>query len=186
MRQRRPDAGQALFELGITLPILTALVLGVIQLGYVLFQTLLVSSIAREGSNLVSRQVAIADAEMALQAMSGIVRFDTNSTVIISVIKLGMSGANKDQAIIAQRHTLGSIDAHSVLGDPPQSSYDIAPDYNALDADNDGSILVTGALPNGLTLTAGESVYVTEVFTRSTSIVPFMPLPETLYASAFF
>ena len=43
MRQRRSEAGQALFELGITLPILVALVLGVIQLGYVLFQTLLVS-----------------------------------------------------------------------------------------------------------------------------------------------
>jgi TadE-like protein len=186
MRQRRRDAGQALFELGITLPILMALVMGVIQLGYVLFQTLLVSSIAREGSNLVSRQVTISDTEMALQAMSGIVKFDSNSAVIISVLKLGMSGTNKDQPIISQRHTLGSFSANSVLGDPPQSSYDIAPDYNALDADNDGSIVVTGALPNGLTLTAGESVYVTEVFTRTTSIVPFMPLPDTLYASAFF
>ena len=45
---------------------------------------------------------------------------------------------------------------------------------------------MSGTLPNGLTLTAGESVYVTEVFTRSTSIVPFLPVPDTLYASAFF
>ena len=186
MRQRRSEAGQALFEFGITLPILSALVLGVIQLGYVLFQTLLVSSIAREGSNLVSRQVSISDAEMAMEAMSGIVRFDVNSAVIVSVVKLGVSGANKNQPIIAQRHNLGSFSAHSVLGDPPQDSYDVAPDYNALDADNDGSIVVTGTLPNGLTLTAGESVYVTEVFTRSTSIVPFMPIPDTLYASAYF
>src|SRR5207245_3369121 len=136
-------AGQALVELGMTRPILIALALGVIQLGYVLFQTLLRSSIAREGSNLVSRQVAMADAETALQAMSGIVRFDTNSALIVSVVKLGMSGANKNQAIIAQRHSLGGFAAHSVLGDPPPSSYDIAPDYNAIDADNDGSIVVS-------------------------------------------
>ena len=186
MRQRRSEAGQALFELGITMPILVALVLGVIQLGYVLFQTLLVSSIAREGSNLISRQVAIADTETALQAMSGIVRFDSNSALILSVVKLGMTGSNKDEPIIVQRHTLGSFEAHSVLGDPPSSAYDVAPDYNAVNADNDGAIRVSGTLPNGLTLTAGESLYVTEVFTRSTSIVPFLPVPDTLYASAFF
>jgi len=29
-------------------------------------------------------------------------------------------------------------------------------------------------------------VYVTEVFTQRTSIVPFLPLPATLRASAYF
>ena len=54
------------------------------------------------------------------------------------------------------------------------------------DIKNDASIRVSGTLPNGLTLTPGESVYVTEIFTQRTSIVPFMPLPNTLYQSAYF
>ena len=104
----------------------------------------------------------------------------------MSVVKLGVGGANKDVPIIVQRHSVGSFAGSSVLGDPPQSAYGVWPDYIAFDADNDASIRVSGTLPNGLTLTPGESVYVTEVFTQRTSIVPFMPLPNTLYQSAYF
>jgi TadE-like protein len=186
MRDRRHEAGQALFEFGVTLPILMALVLGVIEFGYALFQVQLVTSMAREGSNLIARQVTINDAEAALQAMSGLVRFDANSTLILSVVRLGVGGANNNVPIIVQRHSVGAFAASSVLGDPPQSAYQGSPDYNAYDPDNDGSIRVSGVLPNGFTLTPGESVYVTEVFTQRTSIVPFMPLPAMLHASAYF
>ena len=186
MRDRKHEAGQALFEFGVTLPILMALVLGVIEFGYALFQIQLVTSMAREGSNLIARQVTINDAEAALQTMSGLVRFDANSTLIFSVVRLGVGGANNNVPIIVQRHSLGAFAASSVLGDPPQSEYEGSPDYNALDPDNDESIRVSGTLPNGLTLTPGESVYVTEVFTQRTSIVPFMPLPAMLHASAYF
>ena len=186
MHNRRRESGQALCEFALTLPILMALVLGVIELGYALFQTQLVTSMAREGSNLIARQVTINDAEAALQTMSGLVRFDANSTLIFSVVRLGVGGANNNVPIIVQRHSVGAFAASSVLGDPPQSEYEGSPDYNALDPDNDESIRVSGTLPNGLTLTPGESVYVTEVFTQRTSIVPFMPLPATLRASAYF
>ncbi|TMB48885.1 MAG: pilus assembly protein [Deltaproteobacteria bacterium] len=186
MRDRRHEAGQALFEFGVTLPILMALVLGVIEFGYALFQVQLVTSMAREGSNLIARQVTINDAEAALQTMSGLVSFDANSTLILSVVRLGVGGANNNVPIIVQRHSVGAFAASSVLGDPPQSAYQGSPDYNAYDPDNDGSIRVSGVLPNGFTLTPGESVYVTEVFTQRTSIVPFMPLPAMLHASAYF
>ena len=118
--------------------------------------------------------------------MSSVVRFDSNSALILSVVRLGMGGPNKDAPIIVERHSVGGFAATSVFGDPPQGAYGPSPDYNALDPDNDGSIRVSGALPHGLTLTPGESVYVTELFTRRTSIVPFIPLPDTLHASAFF
>src|SRR5437762_5443817 len=186
MRDRRHEAGQALFEFGLTLPILMALVLGVIEFGYALFQIQLVTSMAREGSNLIARQVTINDAEMALRVISGLVDFDTNSTLVFSVVRLGAGGTNANVPIIVQRHSIGSFAASSVLGDPPQSEYEGSPDYNAYDPDNDPSIRVSGALPNGLTLTPGESVYVTEVFTQRTSIVPFLPLPATLRAAAYF
>src|SRR5437773_2301235 len=136
--------------------------------------------------NLISRQVTIGDAEAALQTMSPVVRFDANSALILSVVRLGTGGANRDLPIIVERHSVGSFAGSSVLGNPPQSAYGAWPDYTALYPDTDGSIRVSGALPNGLTLTPGESVYVTEVFTQRTSIVPFMPLPNTLYASAYF
>ena len=186
MRDRKHEAGQALFEFGVTLPILMALVLGVIEFGYALFQIQLVTSMAREGSNLIARQVTINDAEAALQTMSGLVSFDANSTLIMSVVRLGVGGANNNVPIIVQRHSVGAFAASSVLGDPPQSEYEGSPDYNAYDPDNDDSIRVSGVLPNGLTLTPGESVYVTEVFTQRTSIVPFLPLPATLRAAAYF
>src|SRR6266404_2534408 len=173
MRDRRHEAGQALFELG------------VIEFGYALFQVQLVTSMAREGSNLIARQVTINDAEAALQTMSGLVRFDANSTLIFSVVRLGVGGVNNNVPIIVQRHSVGAF-ASSVLGDPPQNEYQGSPDYNAYDPDNDDTIRVSGVLPNGFTLTPGESVYVTEVFTQRTSIVPFMPLPAMLHASAYF
>src|SRR6266480_3169375 len=174
MRDRRHEAGQALFEFGVTLPILMALVLGVIEFGYALFQIQLVTSM---------------DAEAALGVMSGLVQFDANSTLIFSVVRLGAGGplaVNNNVPIIVQRHSVGAFAASSVLGDPPQSAYQGSPDYNAVNPDNDPSIRVSGALPNGLTLTPGESVYVTEVFTQRTSIVPFLPLPATLRAAAYF
>ena len=189
MRDRKHEAGQALFEFGVTLPILMALVLGVIEFGYALFQIQLVTSMAREGSNLIARQVSINDAEAALGVMSGLVQFDANSTLIFSVVRLGAGGplaVNNNVPIIVQRHSVGAFAASSVLGDPPQSAYQGSPDYNAVNPDNDPSIRVSGALPNGLTLTPGESVYVTEVFTQRTSIVPFLPLPATLRAAAYF
>src|SRR3989442_15195875 len=96
MRDRRHEDGQALFEFGVTLPILMALVLGVIEFGYALFQVQLVTSMAREGSNLIARQVTINDAEAALQTMSGLVRFDPNSTHILSGVRLGVGGANNN------------------------------------------------------------------------------------------
>ena len=187
MHNRRRESGQALCEFALTLPILMALVLGVIEFGYALFQIQLVTSVAREGSNLIARQVTINDAEAALQMASGLVRFDANSTLIFSVVRLGVGGThNANVPIIVQRHSIGHFAASSVLGDPPQGAYEGSPDYNALYPEDDESIRVSGLLPNGLTLMPGESVYVTEVFTQRTSIVPFLPLPATLRASAYF
>src|SRR5437879_12855006 len=123
MRDRRHEAGQALFEFGVTLPILMALVLGVIEFGYALFQVQLVTSMAREGSNRIARQVTINDTEAALQTMSGLVSFDANSTLILSVVRLGVGAANNNVPIIVQRHSLGAFAARSRSTAPPQSPY---------------------------------------------------------------
>jgi hypothetical protein len=65
-------------------------------------------------------------------------------------------------------------------------AYGGPPDYIATDPENDTGLRVSGALPNGYVLPAGQSLFVTEIFTRRGTIVNFTPLPDTLYAAAFF
>ena len=118
------------------------------------------------------------------------VDFNQNGRLIFSVIKLGTGGANLNRPIIAQRRVVGSLASSSVLGSPPPASYNGVPDYSAVNADNDAAIRVAGSLPNGLTLMAGQSVYVTEIYTRHNLLTPAanfgVTLPTNLYASAYF
>ena len=188
---RCKSEGQSVVELALVLPLILLLVLGVIEMGYALYEDHLIIKLAREGSNLISRQSTFTEVEAALQAAaSAPVTFDANGKLILSVIKLGTGGANLDKPIISQRHVLGSLNASSILGEPPATAYDGTPNYAAKDADNDANIRITGALPNGLTLTAGQSVYITEVYARHNLITPFdkfgISLPTSLYASAYF
>jgi hypothetical protein len=85
---------------------------------------------------------------------------------------------------------VGALAGNSILGNPAAAKYNGVPDYNAINADNDVAIRVTGALPNGLTLVAGQSVYVTEIYTLHNLISPAanfgVTLPTNLYASAYF
>ena len=50
------------------LPLLLLLVLGVIEVGYALYENHLIIKLAREGSNLISRQSTLQEAENALLA----------------------------------------------------------------------------------------------------------------------
>jgi hypothetical protein len=191
LHARCKSEGQSVVELAMVLPLILLLVLGVIEMGYALYEDHLIIKLAREGSNLISRQSTFTEVEAALQAAtSAPVTFDANGKLILSVIKLGTGGANLDKPIISQRHFLGSLTASSIIGEPPGTSYYGAPNYAAKDADNDANIRIAGALPNGLTLTAGQSVYITEIYARHNLITPFdkfgISLPSSLYASAYF
>jgi hypothetical protein len=189
-RARRTD-GQSVVEFALALPLFLLLCLGVMEFGYALYEDHLIIALAREGSNLISRQSTIQDAETAL--LAGVhppISFNQNGKLIFSVVKLGTGGANLNQPIIYQRRIVGSLTANSILGTPPTASYNGAPDYSAVNADNDGTIRVAGSLPNGLTLTAGQSVYVTEIYTKHNILTPAanfgVTLPTNLYASAYF
>ncbi len=189
MAHRRPEGGQALFEFGVILPIMLVLILGALDVCYALFQAVVIRSLAREGSNVVSRNHTIDEAETAISAAAttGPVHIDANTKVFLSVVTLGTSGGNNGQPIIVQRHAMGSLGGvTSQLGNPPQASYGGSPDYKANNPGNDTSIRISGPLPNGFSLAAGETIYVTEVFTRRTSIAPYVPLPATLSTGAYF
>jgi hypothetical protein len=198
MRNRRYQGGQSLTEFGIVLPVLIALILGMLELGWALYQSQVAASIAREGSNLISRNVTFQAAQQAIISVGNVgpVRTgvaDPNTKVFFSVIRLGTTGSNNNVAIIAQRFSWGGLTASSKLGNPAQNRYNSPastpadPNYNAIDPANDATIRMTaGALPGGITLAAGDTFFVTEIFTRRTSIAPFIPLPATLYAPAYF
>jgi hypothetical protein len=108
--------------------------------------------------------------------------------MILSIVTLGAGGPNRDEPIVVQRHTIGNLTASSVLGEQPQSAYGPAPDYDAENPSDNTSIRVSGTLPNGYVLTPGQSLFVTEIFTRREKVVDFAQIvfPDTLYAAAFF
>jgi hypothetical protein len=144
----------------------------------------------REASNIISRNGTIQDAEegvIAAAAAGGPVDVSAESEasmLILSVVTLASTGENRGLPIIIQRHAIGRLTERSVLGDPPASAFGGAPDYNAFDPSDDGRLVAT--LPDGYTLQAGQSLFVTEIYTRRERIVDVGELPDVLYASAFF
>jgi hypothetical protein len=188
--RRRHRAGQTLAEVAIVLPLLFLMIFGLIELGWAIYQSNTMRGYVREASNIISRSGTIEDAEMgviAAAAVGGPVeigRDSETSKLILSVVTQAATGDNVGQPIIIQRREIGRLDEESVLGDPPASAFGPAPDYNALDPSEDGRLVAT--LPEGYTLQAGQSLFVTEIYTRRERIIDVGELPDVLYASAFF
>jgi len=185
--------GQSLVEFAMVLPLVLVLVLGIIEVSYALFENHIIIKLTREGSNLISRGTKLGHADIDSWLLSGTnapVAFNAKGKLVLSVIKLGDAGANLDRPIISHRRVVGTLSANSVLGNPPSSSYSGTPDFAAVNPNNDSNIRIMGALPNSLTLTDGESVYVTEIYMRHDFLTPFqnfgVTLPTNLYASAYF
>jgi TadE-like protein len=178
------------------LPLMLLMSLGVIEVAYALYVDHLIAKLAREGSNLISRQTYIQDAENALLTGSTapLNLSSASGKLIFSVVTIGSAGANSGHLIIIRRRTVGSLTGKSAIDgttSPPTSSYNGVPDYLAVDSNNDTAIRAATALPNGLVLAQGQVLYVTEVFTGRGDITPFSrfykwALPTSLYAAAYF
>ena len=190
IHRRRRCAGQTLAEVALVLPLLFLTIFGLVELGWAIYQSNVIRGYVREASNIISRNGTIQDAEggvIAAAAAGGPVEIGPDSEtskLIISVVTLAATGNNADQPIIIQRHSIGELDEQSVLGDPPAGAFGPAPDYSAFDPSDDGRLVAT--LPEGYTLQAGQSLFVTEIYTRRGRIVDVGELPDVLYASAFF
>src|SRR5881396_2487259 len=98
-RAKRRARGQTLAEFGITISLLMVVLLGIFQVGYLIYQQYVALNLAREGTKL-----------------------------ILSVIELGPPGPNEHKAIITHRHAWGMPTGTSVLGEPPSTSYKTPPD----------------------------------------------------------
>lgn len=189
--RRHRERGQSMVEMAVILPLLVIVVLGVVEVSYALMDQHVVTKLTREGSNLISRDTALADAASVLKAMSSRpVDFDTHSKVIFSVIRKGATTGttNFGKDILYARYEYGALAASSVI-QAGGGSYGPAPDYQALNADSDAGLQLSG-LPPGLVVGTGSMVYVTEVFTKHELITPFdkfgVTVPSVLYSIAYF
>jgi Flp pilus assembly protein TadG len=185
--------GQGLVEFAVALPLLLLLALGVVEVGYALLDSHVVTKLAREGSNLISRDTSLQDAATAMRNLSSRpVNLDNGSKLIFSVIKKGATAgtANFDKEILYQRYEYGTLaGATSAVMTKGNGSFRGAPDYEAVNSDSDANLQITN-LPVTLSLVRGGMIYVTEIYTRHPLITPVdrfgLRLPQTLYSIAYF
>jgi hypothetical protein len=176
----------------LVLPFLLLIILGVVEVGYLLLDQHVVTKLTREGSNLISRNTSLADAATTLSSMNTRpVSFPGVSKMIFSVIKNvpTIGASNYNTTILYQRYSYGSLSNASVFITRGAGSFGGAPDYQANNSDNDTSLQITNVPPN-LTLVTGEMLYVTEIYTKHTLLTPLdrlgVTLPDTLYSIAYF
>jgi Flp pilus assembly protein TadG len=189
-RREPRDSGQSLIEFAMLLPLLVLLALGVIELSYALLDLHVVTSFSREGSNLISRNTSLQDAVTAMRQMTSrpLNLEDGSSKIIFSVVRrISTPGAaNYDRDILYQRFQYGTLAATSRLSGGG-GAFGNAPDYQALDPDNDSGLRV-GSLP--VTLSLGGTLYITEVFTTHVTLTPLesfgLHVPAQLYSVAYF
>ena len=192
--KRRPFCarGQSIIEFALVLPLVLLIVLGVIEVSFALLEQHVVTKLAREGSNLISRDTSLQDAVNAMRSMSTRpVNFDDGSSkLILSVIKKGATSetSNYNREILYQRYEYGSFPAQSVLTTRGTGSFGTTPEHVAANSDSNANLQLTN-FPADLA-TAGGMVYVTEIYTRHTLITPLdwfgVRVPTTLYSIAYF
>jgi Flp pilus assembly protein TadG len=185
-------SGQSLIEGALVMPFLIFVVLGAVELGSALRDQQVVSRLAREGANLISRDVALEDAADALASMSSRpVDFADNARMIFTVVKRGgtLGTNNYNQLVVYQRFEYGSYAAGSKLTTAGSYSPGPAPDYIVPNSDSNTSLRVTNA-PAGLVTVPGALIYVTEIITSHETFTPLdrfgVTVPDELYSIAFF
>jgi TadE-like protein len=185
------ERGQSLLEFAMILPLLLVLALGIVEVGFAMVDQHIITKLSREGSNLISRDATMAQAQAALTAMSSNpVNFANGSKVIFSVLKKGetQGTSNYGQMILYQRHQFGNYSGSSHVTTQGSGSYP-PPTYTAPNSDNNTGLRVT-SLPHSMIVSNGGMIYVTEIFTSHELITPFhrfgVNIPTTLYSIAYF
>jgi hypothetical protein len=181
-----------LIEAAMVIPVVVLIAMGVTEIGVALRNQVLVSALAREGSNLISRDVSLDQAAAALRTMgTGPIDLDSDTTIIFSVIKRGASEdtANYDTLVLYQRLEFGDGPGRSRLRTRGTGVFGDGPEYEAENSDDDINLQITNA-PDGIVTSIGGLVYVTEVITVHnpfTSLSNFgVTLPTELYSIAYF
>lgn len=191
-KRGRNISGQSLVEFTLTLPLLLLLVLGIIELSYALYDQHVIVKLAREGSNLISRQTTLYDAATAMTTMATTpVSFSgSNSLLIFSVIHMSTTGNNSGKPVLFQRYSIGNSSlASSILTTKGTGTFGSSPDYYASNPDSDTNLQITN-LSSNVVMSSDGYLYLTEVYSKHSLITPFqnfgITLPSVLGAQAYF
>ena len=184
--------GQSIVEFAICLPLLLLVTLGVIEMSNALMSQHVITKVAREGSNMISRETELVDAGTALQNMSANPgTFNARTLVIFSVLMRSQTGSNNGQLVLYQRYQVGngSLGSSRLNG---SGSFTAANDYTAANPNNTTSLRVTNA-PADIASVPGGMIYVTEVYhvlrQHDAARQPRdynIPMPNVLYSIAYF
>ncbi len=185
----RAADGQSIVEFAICLPVLLLLSLGVVETSNALMSQHVITKIAREGSNMISRETKLTATATALRTMdANSASFNTTTKVIFSVLMRSSSGSNNGFLVLYQRMEFGnlSLGASKLNG---SGSFNSANDYTANNPNGDAGLRVTNA-PSGIAADPGGMIYVTEVYRQYGTITPVrnigIPIPSLLYSIAYF
>jgi hypothetical protein len=186
------ERGQSMIEFALMIPLIIVLAFGVIEVSWSLLDAHIVTRMAREGANLISRDATLPDAAQVMQSMtSRPVNFNNGtSRLILSVLRNvdTIGAANYNKAILYQRYEYGTFPAQSKLTMAGSGSFP-APDYQATNPNGNTGLQITN-LPAGMTVTLGGFVYVAEIFSQHPRITPFdrfgVTMPDNLYSIAYF
>ena len=185
----RSSSGQSIVEFAICLPLLLVLTLGVVETSNALLSQHVITKVAREGSNMTSRETRLTDAGTALVNMSSAPgTFNSTTKVIFSVLLRSQTGSNSGSLVLYQRHQVGNmaLPGSRLNG---SGSFPAANDYTATNPNNDTGLRVTNA-PAGIASVPGGMIYVTEVYTTYTPMTPLanfgIAIPPVLYSIAYF
>jgi Flp pilus assembly protein TadG len=190
----KSEKGQSIVEFAVTLPLMLLVSLGVVETSNALLRQHVTTKMAREGSNMISRNTEMVDAGNALRAMSANpAQFNSKSLVIFSVLMLSNTGTNNGQLVLYQRYQVGNGALGGSHLNGSCSTCTAANEYTAANPNNTTSLRVTNAPPNIVTVPGG-LIYVTEVYQQFETMTPVqglgglmnIPLPQVLYSIAYF
>ena len=189
VRLVRATEGQSIVEFALCLPVLLLLSLGVVETSNALMSQHVITKIAREGSNMISRETKLSATGTALQSMSASpATFNANTKVIFSVLMRSSTGANSGFLVLYQRYEFGNM-ALGVSKLNGSGSFNSANDYTANNPNGDAGLRVTNA-PSGIAADPGGMIYVTEVYRQYDTLTPVrnigIPIPSLLYSIAYF
>ena len=189
--KRSGERGQTIIEFAIVSPLLLVLAFALIEFSFALVDHHVVTRLAREGANMISRDSTLLDAATAMQRMqSRPVDFGPNSKLIFSVIKRGATTgtANFGFLILYQRYQFGSLPDGSRIETEGTGSFGDGPDFTAVNSDSDTDLRLRGN-PDLVTVPGG-LIYVAEIISNHARITPLSNLglgsPTKLYSIAYF
>jgi Flp pilus assembly protein TadG len=184
------ERGQSIVEFAVTLPLMLVVSLGVVETSNALMSQHVITKMAREGANMISRETELVDAGNALRMMtSNPAEFNATTHVIFSVLMLSQSGTNNGQLVLYQRYETGNLSVGASQLNGSCGTCNAGNDYTALNPNNNTALRVTNA-PTNIVTVPGGLIYVTEVYKTFDTLTPVSNLgitvPPRLYSVAYF